>query len=90
MHSDAFFDGFDGVSSFSSCHADPGHPGKHVEWVLWDNARQPEGKRRVPNLCSAWLKTEKCEWFDKGKCERPHIDKDERDRRKKVLDAHKW
>lgn len=69
---------------------DPGHQGKEIEWVIWDNSNQPEGKKHVPNLCGLFLKTGKCEWFDKGQCERPHMDKDERDRRKKVLDAHMW
>jgi len=65
---------------------DPAKRGDKIAWVIWDNSKRPEGKKRVPDFCGTYMKTQKCEWRDQNKCDRPHIDKDEKTRRQKALD----
>lgn len=69
---------------------DPANKGQKIDWVVWDNSKRPDGKKHVPDLCGTFLKTGKCEWLTKEKCERPHIPKEEKERRQKILDEHKW
>lgn len=68
---------------------DPNNPGQVIEWARWKNTKQPPGKERVPSCCYPWLRHGKCQWKDKN-CPRPHIDKKEKDRRQKILDAQNW
>ena len=69
---------------------DPANPGQKIEWVQWDNSRKPEGKKKVPSCCFKFLKDGVCEGQKTGKCTRPHIKDDEKKRREKVLNEHRW